>query len=42
MSLAYETNGDWREIIRRAKQRKVGLLRRVYDLLQTATREEIE
>jgi hypothetical protein len=41
-SIAFETDGDWREIIRRAKQRKVGLLLRIYELLLTATREEID
>lgn len=41
-SIVYQTGGNWREIIRRAKQRKVGLLRRIYDMLQHATQDEFD
>lgn len=41
-SIGHAGGGHWQETFRRAKQRKVGLMRRIYDLLQTATAEEIE
>lgn len=38
---AAELGGDWREIFRRAKHRKVGRLRRIYELLQSADRQDM-
>ena len=41
-SIAFETGGNYREIFRRAKQRKIGLMRRIYELLEQAPYEDIE
>ncbi len=41
-SIAFETGGNYREVFRRAKQRKIGVLRRIYELLENASYEEIE
>lgn len=40
--IAYEAGGNWREIFRRAKQRKVGLVRRIYELMEKADRHGID
>jgi len=32
-SLAYESGQNWRPILLRARSRKVGLMRRIYDML---------
>lgn len=41
-SLAHETGGNAKEIFRRAKQRKVGRQRRIIELLENATKPEID
>ena len=41
-SIAYEGGGNYREIFRRAKLRRVGLLRKIYGMLEQAPCEEIE
>lgn len=43
VSLAMENGGNWREIFRRAKLKHcAGRLRRIYALLETAHRDDIE
>ena len=39
---ALELGGDWREIFRRAKNRHVGRMHRIYDLLYHAKSHEID
>jgi len=41
-AMVYENDGNYREIFRRAKYRHLGLMRRIYELLQHATRDEID
>jgi hypothetical protein len=38
---AAELDGDWREVFRRAKNRKVGRMRRIYELLYNADKADI-
>lgn len=40
--LAMEAGGDYHEVFRRAKQRKVGALRRLYERLERSTKGELE
>jgi len=40
--IAFETGGDWREIFRIAKNKHHGLQGRVYALLYSANRDEID
>lgn len=40
--LAMEAGGDYHEVFRRAKQRKVGALRRLYQRMEHSTRGELE
>lgn len=40
--IAFETGGDWREIFRIAKNKHHGLQGRVYALLYSAKRDEID
>lgn len=40
--LAMEAGGDYHEVFRRAKQRKVGALRRLYERLEHSTKGELE
>ncbi|WP_367154694.1 hypothetical protein [Methylomonas sp. HYX-M1] len=41
-SLAHENGGNPREIFRRAKYRHIGLMQRIYELLQHASHAEID
>ncbi|WP_347987711.1 hypothetical protein [Methylomonas sp. AM2-LC] len=41
-SIAFETGGNYREVFRRAKQRRIGLMRRIYELLEQAPYQDIE
>ena len=41
-SIAFETGGNYKEIFRRARNRSIGLMKRIYELLLNATQEEIE
>jgi hypothetical protein len=41
-SIAYEGGGNYREIFRRAKLRRNGLMRQVFESLENAPQEEIE
>jgi hypothetical protein len=38
---AMELDGNWREIFRRAKNRHVGLMKRIYELLHQAQPDDI-
>ena len=40
--LAMEAGGNYHEVFRRAKQRKVGALRRLYERLERTTKSELE
>jgi len=40
--IAVENGGSYREIFRRGKLRRVGLTRRIYEMLEHASLEEIE
>ena len=41
-SIAFEAGGNYKEIFRRARNRSIGLMKRIYELLLNATQEEIE
>lgn len=41
-SIAFESGGHYREIFRRAKFQRIGLMRRIYELLEHASYQEIE
>lgn len=41
-SIAFENGGNYREIFRRAKQGRIGLVRRIYESLEQAEPKEIE
>ena len=41
-SIAFENGGNYREIFRRAKQGRVGLVQRIYESLEQAEPNEIE
>jgi len=40
--IAFENGGDHKEIFRRARIRHIGLMRRIYTLLEHASRDEID
>jgi hypothetical protein len=39
---AMELGGNWREVFRRAKQRHIGLMKRIYELLHQAQPDDID
>lgn len=39
---AMELGGDWREVFRRARNRRVGRMRRIYDMLYEADIKAID
>ena len=41
-SLAYELGGNFKEIFRRAKHRKIGRMRRIYQRLENCDIKQIE
>ena len=41
-SIAYEAGGNYREIFRRAKCRRVGLMRSIFEMLEQVPEAEIE
>lgn len=39
---AMELGGNWREVFRRARHRRTGIMRRLYELLYNADRADID